>query len=268
MEASDPCPSSCRLFVTDRDTKTQYLVDTGADLCVFPRAVTRGRRPKTSYELYAANDSTIATYGFETLTLNLGLRHAYSWRFVITDVTKPIIGVDFLHHYGLLIDIRNQKLIDSLTTLSVQGKVSECDTSLLSIRAISGSSPCHKILQEYPKITQPNGFIVEPKHSTKHYINTTSGPPVSEGPRRLAPDKLKLAKQEFQTMQEMKIARTSNSNWSSPLHMVPKSEGNGDLAEIIGDSTHGPSRIGTQYPTSEISPNLYTERRSSQQLTL
>ncbi|XP_033222559.1 uncharacterized protein LOC117176428 [Belonocnema kinseyi] len=132
--------------------------ETGADLCVFPRALTRGRRPKTSYELYAANDSTIATYSFETLTLNLGLRRAYSWRFVIADVTKPIIGVDFLHHYGLLIDIRSQK-------------------------------------------------------------------PVSEGPRRLAPDKLKLAKQEFQTMQEMKIARTSNSNWSSPLHMVPKKAG-------------------------------------------
>ena len=33
MEASDQSPKSRRLFVTDRKTKTQFLVDTGADLC-------------------------------------------------------------------------------------------------------------------------------------------------------------------------------------------------------------------------------------------
>ena len=43
--------------------------------------------------------------------------------------------------------------------------------------------------------------------------------------RRLPPDKLVLAKEEFRKMEEMGIIRRSNSPWASPLHMVPKQSG-------------------------------------------
>ena len=56
-----------------------------------------------------------------------------------------------------------------------------------------------------------------------HHIVTT-GPPVAARPRRLAPDRLKVAKDEFQHMLELGIIRSSDSNWSSPLHMVPKKQ--------------------------------------------
>ncbi|KAA5568909.1 hypothetical protein F3G48_32010, partial [Pseudomonas aeruginosa] len=97
---TDDCLNSPgRLFVTDRTTKTQFLVDTGSDLCVFPRTQLRERRAPTSYNLTAANGSTIDTYGYSQLNLDLGLRRNYPWRFIVADVTKPIIGVDFLCHY-------------------------------------------------------------------------------------------------------------------------------------------------------------------------
>jgi hypothetical protein len=54
--------SSGRLFVTDRTTKQRYLVDTGSDLCVFPRKLLPGRRERTDYTPYAANGTTIPTY--------------------------------------------------------------------------------------------------------------------------------------------------------------------------------------------------------------
>ena len=59
------------------------------------------------------------------------------------------------------------------------------------------------------------------KHETTHHI-TTCGAPVSARPRRLAPDRLRIAKNEFEHMLELGIIRQSDSNWSSPLHMVPK----------------------------------------------
>ena len=118
MEASDPCPMSRRFFVIDKITKTQFLIDTRADLCVFLCNLIIGRRPKSTYTLSAANDSTITTYGVETFSLNFGLRRAFDWRFVIADVSKPIIGVDFLDHYGLMVDVRNKFLVDGRTTLS------------------------------------------------------------------------------------------------------------------------------------------------------
>lgn len=112
-EASTQCPKSRRLFITDRSTETQYLIGTAADLCVFPRALLRGRRESCSYELYEANNTVISIYGSENFTLDLEFRRNHSWRFVIADVSKPIIGVDFLDHYALLINIRNRRLVDN-----------------------------------------------------------------------------------------------------------------------------------------------------------
>ena len=59
------------------------------------------------------------------------------------------------------------------------------------------------------------------KHSVTHNI-TTTGPPVSGRTRRLSPERLKVARDEFTHMLELGIIRPSDSCWSSPLHMVPK----------------------------------------------
>jgi hypothetical protein len=55
--------STGRLFITDRSTKRQYLVDTGSDLCVYPRRLVPRRMERVDYDLCAANGSTIHTYG-------------------------------------------------------------------------------------------------------------------------------------------------------------------------------------------------------------
>jgi predicted aspartyl protease len=115
MAASEPSPFPRRLFITDRVTRIQFLVDTGADLCVYPRSAVTGKRQKSDYILSAANGTSIATYGTITLSLDFGLRRVFTWRFVVADVSKPIIGVDLLGHYNLLVDVRNQCLLDGLT---------------------------------------------------------------------------------------------------------------------------------------------------------
>ena len=58
--------------------RNQFLVDTGADVCVFPRSPLPGRRKKTAYEFFAENESTIATFGSVSVSLNLGLRRDFS----------------------------------------------------------------------------------------------------------------------------------------------------------------------------------------------
>ena len=112
---------SRRIFIMEHNSKLRFLVDTGSDLCVFPRDLLPGSREKSCYELVAANKTAIATFGTATMTLNLGLRRDYTWRFVVADVSKPIIGVDFLAYYNLLVDVRNRELCDSTTRLSARG---------------------------------------------------------------------------------------------------------------------------------------------------
>nr|XP_054761143.1 uncharacterized protein LOC129267455 [Lytechinus pictus] len=79
----------------------------------------------------------------------------------------------------------------------------------------------HSILRQYPDITRPVYKHSEVKHNTTHHI-PTRGPPAAARPRRLAPDRQRIAQAEFEHMLELGIIRQSESNWSSPLHMVPK----------------------------------------------
>lgn len=195
--ATDDCPASTgRLFVADRRTNTQFLVDTGSDLCVYPRRLLSDRRAPTNYQLVAANGTPIPTYGFLELNLNLGLRRDFKWRFVVAEVTKPIIGVDFLCFYSLAVDCKNKRLIDSSTNIFCLAS-NPSDSSLFSVKVSSGDSRYHKILDNFPDITRPAGTLRTTPHNTVHHIRTTPGPPVSSSFRRLAPDKLKIAQQEF-----------------------------------------------------------------------
>lgn len=225
MVTDDCRNSSGRLFITDRDSNEQFLVDTGSDICVYPVSAFREQRSKTSYQLSAANGSTIDTYGYLTLNLNLGLRRAFPWRFVVADVTKAIIGVDFLSHYRLIVDVSGQRLTDSLTNISTVASIAESDSLVLSVKVSSGGDDgYHAILAQYPEITRPAGTPGIIKHHTKHHIRTTPGPPVSCSPRRLAPEKQKIAKREFEAMLANGTARPSDSPWSSPLHLAPKKD--------------------------------------------
>ena len=150
----------------------------------------------------------------------MGLRRDFTWRFVVAEVTKPIIGVDFLSFYNLLVDVRNRRLLDATTQLATQGQA--VTGTVQSIKVVTGSSDFHELLNRFPEITRPQGTPATVKHNTRHHIRTTPGPPVSQRPRRLAPDKLKAAKKEFHAMLQLGIARPSQSCWSSPLHMAPK----------------------------------------------
>ncbi len=83
------------------------------------------------------------------------------------------------------------------------------------------NNPFLLLLSDFPGVTQACTANRPIKHSVTHHI-TTTGPPVSSRTRRLAPECLRVARQEFDHMLELGIIRPSSSSWSSPLHMVPK----------------------------------------------
>lgn len=259
LVASTGCPApSGRIFVVERKSKVQYLVDTGSDLCVYPRTAIRiPVQAKTKYELYAANGTIIATYGHVNLHLDLGLRRDFRWRFVIADVSKPIIGVDFLSFYNLLVDCRNKRLLDGLTSLFVtaphRGRIDE----LQSVRTVLSheGTKYHDLLRQYPDITRPAGKHVDPKHTTVHHIRITPGPPVTSRPRRLDPERLQIAKKEFEEMLQNGTARRSESSWSSPLHLARKKD---DGWRPCGDYRALNARtIPDKYPVRNIQDFTY-----------
>ncbi|KAK3892964.1 hypothetical protein Pcinc_003143 [Petrolisthes cinctipes] len=63
-----------------------------------------------------------------------------------------------------------------------------------------------RILAAFPDVVKPHFHSAMPKHGVLHHIPTT-GPPLYARPRRLPPDKLAQAKEEFRKMEEMGIVR-------------------------------------------------------------
>ncbi|GFU90386.1 transposon Tf2-9 polyprotein [Trichonephila clavipes] len=107
-----------------------------------------------------------------------------------------------------------EKLIDNATKISTNCKL--VSPEVHSIKLVSGESIFHDVLREFPEIVKPPSFSQEVKHNIKHFIET-SGPPVFAKARRLAPDRLKIAKSEFQHMLNLGHVRPSKSNYASPL---------------------------------------------------
>lgn len=117
--------SSCRLFMKDKTSNKYFLVDTGADVSVIPPNYTDPSNTQNlGIKIFAANGSQIRTFGTKKLNLDLGLRRNFEWNFIIADVSKPILGSDFLKHYHLLPDLKSKSMIDGTTLLHVLGKVS------------------------------------------------------------------------------------------------------------------------------------------------
>jgi len=77
----------------------------------------------------------------------------------------------------------------------------------------------------FPSVLNESKELPPVRHSIQHKIVVTSHRPVTSKYRRLDPKKLAAAKAEFAAMEAQGIVRRGNGEWSSPLHMVRKSDG-------------------------------------------
>ena len=222
IEASATGHNHGLFFIWDETSGRQFLVDTGAEVSVLPVTGLDTRTVKTGPPLTAANGSTIKTYGVRTITLRLASQN-FTWKFTIADVSRPLLGADFLRANSLLVDLKSKRLVDAETYHSVcLGK----DRALAPhLNAISTSAnEFVRLLSEFTDITTPNFTQLPTKHGVEYFI-TTKGPPISARSRRLPPDTLRVARAEFDSMEAMGIIRRSASPWASPLHLVPKASG-------------------------------------------
>ncbi|XP_064479324.1 uncharacterized protein K02A2.6-like [Ornithodoros turicata] len=225
MAAGDTGASPTRLFfVNDKNSGLKFLVDTGADVSVLPSSFFHRRRQRTSRTLQAVNATPIATYGEHSLTLNLGLRRTFAWVFLVADLQYPILGADFLSHFGLLVNMKKRVLWDAETKLHVNGLPCHQEVPNRVSLFKSPSNRYDGILLEFTSLLRPCNTEHPIGHSVTHFIETT-GPPVHARLRRLAPERLAIAKKEFEHMLQLGIVRPSSSDWSSALHMVPKKTG-------------------------------------------
>ncbi len=193
-------------------------MDTGAEVSVLPASKADKNPSFQGTKLTAANGSIIRTHRRRTIPLQFNKRH-FKWTFTIAEVSQPLLGADFIRAHSILIDVKGQRLIDpsDFTSITLHSTIAAAP-HLDSIA--SADDEFAKLLAEFPDVTTPSFSNPSPKHGVKLFIST-KGPPIHARAQRLPPDKLQLAKEEFWKMEELGIIRRSNSQWSSPLHMVP-----------------------------------------------
>ena len=210
------------LFIQDTISGRRFLCDTGAQRSILPALPLDILADGFGPPLEAANGSPIRTYGTRHVALCFGGQR-FSWDFITAKVAVPLLGADFLCAYGLLVDVKNRRLIDATTFSSYTCALSGLDSIRLS-SVLSQADEFHRLLAEFPVLTQPTFSSSTAKHGVEHHI-ATNGPPVYARARRLDPAKLAIARAEFDSMERLGIIRRSSSPWASPLHMVPKPAG-------------------------------------------
>jgi len=158
---------------------------------------------------------------FQGLVEVKALRRNYKVNFIATD-TRPILGADFLTQYGLKLDMKNRKLTDPLANISVNLVSGDEEAKVVRVKEDAGSNSF--ILKHFPRLLTSPNYEEIPDTVPFHEIKTT-GPPLFAKPRPLSPKKLEIAKDHFNLLIKTGVVRPSSSPWASPLHLVPKGDG-------------------------------------------
>ena len=117
---------------------------------------------------------------------------------MLANVSKPLLGADFLRANRLLVDLKGGRLVDAESYSSVPLGVS--GSAAPQLNAIGqGESDYAFLLANFPALTTPTFSSPTVKHGIVH-----------ARARCLAPDKLGNARTEFLAMEVMGLIRRSN----------------------------------------------------------
>lgn len=110
-------------------------------------------------------------------------------------------------------------MIDSLTNVQVNGALRNAE--VFSVSTIDRSSEYANLLDEFPEITKLQQSLGTMNCDSVHHL-ITNGCLIAQRARRLCPQKLNIAKEQFREYVKAGICRPSSAPWASPILMKEK----------------------------------------------
>ena len=199
------------------------MIDGGALWSIVPPTPQQRSSGPNAWKLQAANGSDISCYGLTDRQVCIADR-IFDFTFIIADVRQSILGADFLSRFYLAPNHRDKCLLD-LNDWSEIPVGSDPNTQTSRVTNINfvdqKSNPFYQLLDSYPALSTPSFTPKDVSHGVKHHIPTNCYPIQSKA-RNLNPEKLEIAKQEFQKLVDLGICYRGKSEWASPLMVATK----------------------------------------------
>ena len=96
-------------MVKDPSTSVNFMVDTSSAVSLLPCSRSAGDNRLTVH-MTAANGTLVPPYETIPFTVTFGLRKSFKWNFSRAGVSCAILGLDFLTHFGFVLDLANKTL--------------------------------------------------------------------------------------------------------------------------------------------------------------
>ena len=151
-----------KLSATIGTEKYSFLLDTGSSVSLLPyNNIYSILRPAT-ITLSNASGDQIKCYGELDAQVGIpALRRNFTMTFLIAEVSTPILGTDFLSQHSLLVDCKNNCIIDSITNLKVNvSPDNNFNVNSYYIDISHVEERGREILSKYPLLTAPLNCII------------------------------------------------------------------------------------------------------------
>ncbi|XP_066966226.1 uncharacterized protein [Macrobrachium rosenbergii] len=86
--------------------------------CYYYQREDRKHPPDPAAFLTATNRSPVLSCGTRLLSIFI-LGQRYTWNFILADLRTPLLGTDFLAHFGLAVDVGRKRLLDTDSSKSL-----------------------------------------------------------------------------------------------------------------------------------------------------
>ena len=136
-------------------TKLDLVIDTGAAVSILPpNCITGINLSPTEVKISSAGGQTIKCHGECYIEIKIPqLRRNFFWRFIVADVTIPLLGADFLSSHDLLINCRRRKLLDITTNREANGIKVDYVCQIIIKNSPVLHKEINKLLITYPALT-------------------------------------------------------------------------------------------------------------------
>jgi hypothetical protein len=126
------------VHIVDQLSNMRFLIDTGASYSVFPH---QSSATASGPRLIGPTGRPIPCWGERRLRLSFH-GQIFSWTFLLAAVQFPIIGVDFLRHFRLLVDLAANQLVASSPSLGRKSFPTVATVSPASAPVASQAATC------------------------------------------------------------------------------------------------------------------------------